>query len=225
MKLSLATALILATGLMSLLAPPRVIAGQLDIQNNLAVIRSADYASGLAWSGTLATGLFNGRNGGDWAGTGGTGGNAIMSSFAHADYLSHGFEYTAVGTIFNSDLIAIGYTPFTTIIGLIAVGNYDNFLAYTYAGDANLDGVIDHWDFDLFAIGESGAGRISWLTGDFNYDGVVNAADRSIMERNYTQQSEPLGLGWTPTPVPEPGTSALLGFSALVALIVRRARR
>ena len=48
-------------------------------------------------------------------------------------------------------------------------------VAYTYYGDANLDGAVTISDFNTLAshFGTSGP----WGLGDFNYDGVVNLLD------------------------------------------------
>ena len=57
-----------------------------------------------------------------------------------------------------------------TTFGGVAVDNTSVLIRYTWVGDANLDGVVN--SADLAMISSNGS---TWSTGDFNYDGVVNA--------------------------------------------------
>ena len=99
-------------------------------------------------------------------------------------------------------------------------------VAYTYAGDSNLDGVVDTSDFMALAqnFGKHGSST-TWMTGDFNYDSVVNALDFNLVASNFGAPaaftaSAPPVLG---SVVPEPAT---LGLLAVIApLAIRRRRR
>src|SRR5204863_8504402 len=65
-----------------------------------------------------------------------------------------------------------------TTIANSTVGYKDNgggqtLVAYTLAGDANLDLTVDTVDFNLLAASFSQSGKF-WENGDFNYDGSVD---------------------------------------------------
>jgi hypothetical protein len=84
---------------------------------------------------------------------------------------------------------------------------------YTYAGDANLDGIVNALDFNAVAtnFGISSSGL--WSQGDFNYDGAVNTADFMAMAQNF---GEVLASPAPGTVVPEPGMWAcILGIAGL----------
>ncbi len=88
----------------------------------------------------------------------------------------------------------------------------------TYAGDFNLDGVVDGADRAIwFANASTGS---TWQQGDANYDGVVNGLDRDLWFSHVGLPSLALDLPATAavTPVPEPGTLALLA-AALLGLL------
>ena len=110
------------------------------------------------------------------------------------------------------------------------MGLYDDTAAHevkvmaTYAGDFNLDGVVDNADKAIWlAHAFTGTG---WQQGDANYDGVGNGLDRDLWLAN---------VGLAPLPVvpsglssvPEPGTLALVAACPLgfLAYTLRRRRR
>jgi len=82
------------------------------------------------------------------------------------------------------------------------------FVLYTFAGDANLNGVIDQDDFDRVNANQ-GTTSPSYAKGDFNYDGVINGTDVAIINRNFALS------------VPEP---AMVLAPLLGLLSVRRRR-
>ena len=95
----------------------------------------------------------------------------------------------------------------------------------TYAGDFNLDGVVDNQDKAIwFANAFSGT---TWQQGDANYDDTVDGLDRDLW---LAHVGLPSVSGSLPaagiTPVPEPGTMMLLAVG-LIALLAgaRRKRR
>ena len=67
-----------------------------------------------------------------------------------------------------------------------------------------------------------GASGKVWQTGDFNYDGVVNALDFNAIATNFGQTSPPatLALG---SVVPEPCTVGVL-LTAMTGMLIRRRR-
>ena len=85
----------------------------------------------------------------------------------------------------------------------------ETLIQYTYYGDANLDGDVDTTDLALLGAG------LGW--NDFNYDGVVNAADYALYDTSR--------LTLHPESVPEPACCSLLAVGALMALRRRPAAR
>ena len=81
------------------------------------------------------------------------------------------------------------------------------------AGDCNLNGTVDQNDFDI-VLGNFGSAG-GWAQGDFNYNGVIDQNDFDLVLGNFGSSFAPApvyrasGAGFSP--VPEPGTLALLG--------------
>jgi autotransporter-associated beta strand protein len=101
-------------------------------------------------------------------------------------------------------------------------------VAYTYYGDANLDGKVDTLDFNSLAANFGGTDK-SWMQGDFNYDGTVDMLDFNFLAANFGQTlagAPDSGGGNISGAVllPEPvvGLTALFIFGSLAA---RRRRR
>jgi fibronectin-binding autotransporter adhesin len=93
----------------------------------------------------------------------------------------------------------------------IAADSTTIVIKYTWLGDANLDGIVN--SADLTAISSTGT---TWQTGDFNYDGKVNADDYALYMLGDTASS---GQSIT-TVLPEPALTGILAS----ALIIRRRR-
>jgi hypothetical protein len=98
-------------------------------------------------------------------------------------------------------------------------------IAYTYYGDANVDGTVNTGDFNALAAAFNGAG--DWQNGDFNYDGVVNALDFNTLASNYGLALPSGGLSPSlganlGTLVPEP--SSLAGAALATCSLIRRRR-
>ena len=107
----------------------------------------------------------------------------------------------------------------------------DLVLAYTYAGDANLDGRItmdDYLQLDTgFLFGGTG-----WANGDFNHDGSVGVADYVLIDTNLAaggnvvlaEQMQTLHASWfgasygaameAVTAVPEPASRVVAGVGS-----------
>src|SRR4030095_12926834 len=98
---------------------------------------------------------------------------------------------------------------------------------YTYAGDANLDGVIDGGDYGIIDNFVQVPGADSYFNGDFNYDGVIDGGDYGIIDNNIQAQGAPfpvsgsIGLSGV-TAVPEPSAC---GFAILAAARAAFGRR
>ena len=151
--------------------------GKLDLRDNSLIV----HATSLTKNATLAAvsaELARGFNAGHWNGFG-------LGSFFAANDDSH---RTALGVLLNDR--GDGQPLYNVFGGLAATAN-DILVAYTYYGDANLDGLVDGTDFALadngFNFGLSG-----WRNGDFNYDGQINGADYSILDNGYHFQGGPL---------------------------------
>ena len=62
----------------------------------------------------------------------------------------------------------------------------------TYAGDANLDGVIDAGDYGLIDNFSPMPGASNWYNGDFNDDGVIDAADYGYIDNSFQMEGAAL---------------------------------
>ena len=113
---------------------------------------------------------------------------------------------------------------------------------YTYAGDANLDGVVNAGDYIQIDnnVSVHGGALTGWYNGDFNYDGVVNGDDYTLIDNAFNTQggvslaaapAQATELIASPTDqiagssaVPEPASLGLIGL-ATASFCMRRRRR
>jgi hypothetical protein len=141
--------------------------GQLDLADTRAVIDAGD-------ANLVRQYLQTAYADGTWTGPG------LTSSVAATDPLSA----AAIGYVTASQL---GTTAWGGIVGLTGS---ELLTRLTVAGDANLDGRIDSDDFSLLDRGLRSHGG-SWMLGDFDYSGVVDAADAWLQQRSYLLQTDP----------------------------------
>lgn len=176
--------------------------GKLDIVSGLAIF---DYSGVNTRLATVKAAVTSGYNSGSWNGSG------IVSSIAAA---------TPGGT----PRWAVGYGEFSAL-GLAGTSFFGQtvdsttiVLALTYAGDANLNRVVDSTDFAMLAAGYGSSGVV-WTQGDFNYDNKVNTQDFNLLAGNFGQSVAAPTLGAI---VPEPGVAALCSVLSFAAMRRRR---
>jgi GH18 family chitinase len=169
--------------------------GKLNINNNRLVV---DY-TGASPIATLLPKLLSGRNGGNWNG------NGIHSSAAAADPSKN----AAIG---YAEASSLGITSF----GSVSVDATSLVLRQTYYGDTDLNGAVDGDDLSRTDRGFA-RNTPSWLTGDFDYDNALTAADYTLIHKAFAASGpviEPEDLSPTlepvsaaePTPVTAPST-------------------
>jgi hypothetical protein len=130
-------------------------------------------------------------------------------------------NYTTLGTLLADTRQALQDGRLTTSLSADghALGYADNgsgslTVAYTFAGDANLDGRVNAVDFNVLASNFS-TGAKFWSQADFNYDGSVNTLDFNALARNFGQ-SLAIPLAPLGGQVPEPASaSPMLGLGLL----------
>jgi hypothetical protein len=208
------------------------IAGTLDLGKNDMIVQGA----GESGYGTINSQVASGRGvGALWTGTG------ITSSAAAALPST-----TALAVVMNDanqtpDGSLSGTAIFTTFDGQ-SVSDGDVLVKYTFAGDANLDGVVDAADYEQIDNGFNSQGTATvlsgWFNGDFNYDGVINGDDYTLIDNAYNSQgsvsyaSDSAGpaemiasvaeqIPGGSTAVPEP---AAMGLLTIAGLLCRRRR-
>ena len=66
-----------------------------------------------------------------------------------------------------------------------AISSHAILMRFTYAGDANQDGLVDAADSQYLNANVNGnLGRTGYLWGDYNYDGVVDSNDQAYLDTN-----------------------------------------
>jgi endonuclease/exonuclease/phosphatase family metal-dependent hydrolase len=192
--------------------------GTLNLNNNDMIVQGVG-VTGLAAITSQIAHARNTGSGGLWTGTGITSSSAAVTA-----------NNTALGVELNSD--GSENTLVSNFDGK-AVINTDVLVKYTYAGDANLDGVVNGSDYTLIDNSFNSSAPATWRNGDFNYDGKINGDDYILIDNSFNSEGSvtyaaapvaPTEMVATNTSqVPEPATSVLLIVSS-VGLLARRRR-
>jgi arylsulfatase A-like enzyme len=187
---------------------------KLDVGDGKLIVSAGNVGS---WNGSGYTGISGliasgRRDDGSWSG------NGIVTTQSAAIVPN---ALTSVGVASASDAARAGGT-----FGGFTVAAADVLVAYTYTGDANLDGVISGDDY--FAIDSAFPQRLTgWINGDFNYDGRIDGDDYFYIDSNFRAQTAPIpmtgGSGGAVgfVAVPEPSCLALV-LPLLHTIVSRR---
>ena len=120
-----------------------------------------------------------------------------------------GFDLTGDGVVDSQDVDA----------WLVEAGAENNANGGAFLrGDANLDGVVDVSDFNIWN-GAKFTANSHWCSGDFNADGSVDVSDFNEWNGNKFNTSDSV------TAIPEPGSLGMMLLAGLFGLrLVRRKR-
>jgi len=145
--------------------------GLLDLKDNDLLVGSADVADVRGW-------IVSAYDGGTWQGYG------ITSTWITPG--THALAYSA------GDDAAINWMGGS--FGGESFGSSAVLVKYTYAGDANLDGMVDVVDLGILSTNWQQYG--GWTRADFNYSGFVDIVDMGILSTNWQKGvGDPLRMG------------------------------
>jgi hypothetical protein len=193
--------------------------GKLDLTNNKLIVAGGD------------VGAFNGTQYGGLTGK-------IASAYNFSNWDGPGITTTMpnAGPSIGTTTLAINTADATFYaggtFGGVNVSSGDVLVMYTYAGDVNLDGLVDASDYGVIDNYFQFPGTTGYANGDFNYDGVIDAGDYGIIDNTFQLQGPPIPVNagvagiLSTTAVPEPTTAAIaLPLTAAASLMRLRRRR
>ena len=156
--------------------------GRLDLRDNDLIVRNADIGTfnGVTYDGVTGY-LAAAYNFGAW--------DLPGVATTMADAVERGVTTLAVTRI--SDVYGIDPTA-TEIYRGETVTGATVVVKYTYAGDVNLDGLIDGADYGTIDNYVQFPGTGGYQNGDFNFDGVIDGADYGLIDNSIQLQGEPL---------------------------------
>jgi hypothetical protein len=137
------------------------------------------YSSATGYSGVLGM-IASGYNFGQFDG------NGLITSMAAAHT-----GLTTLGAADASSIYGVGAGETVLYQGETIDGS-TVIVKYTYAGDANLDGVIDGGDYGQIDNNAQVSGAWAYFNGDFNYDGVIDGGDYGVIDNNIQAQGAAL---------------------------------
>jgi hypothetical protein len=162
----------------------------------------------------------SGLNGGAWDGTG------IVTSQSDA---ANGL--TTIGVATGAQVRdGLGATATDTWAGQTITGA-STLAMYTYAGDLNLDGLVNGDDYASIDFNSSDPNASGYVNGDINYDGVINGDDYAAIDFAVNAQGAPFfasgaadvgSSSLAVTAVPEPTSLGLIAAAAGMLLSRRR---
>ena len=117
--------------------------------------------------------------------------NALVAAIADGSNDTQ-YDLTGNGTVGTEDL-----TEWLAIAGAAENAAGNPYLP----GDANLSGVVDYLDFNIWADNRI-TSNAAWCLGDFDATGVIDFLDFNIWADNRFQSSRPV--------VPEPSSAPLM---------------
>jgi len=196
------------------------VGGRMDLKDNKLIVAGGDVGTfdGVAYTGISGM-IQRGYNFSAWDGDG------LVTTMPDAGP-TRGVTTLAVAT---ADEVFYAGGNF----GGVPVASADVLVMYTYAGDVNLDGVVDGADYGTLDNWIQFPGTAGYVNGDVNYDGVIDGADYGVLDNSIQLQGAPIPINAAPSSelsgvsaVPEPaGGFALLTAAAAARLSRRRRRR
>jgi autotransporter-associated beta strand protein len=192
----------LSTPALTIAGTPAAPTGKLDLTTNSAIINYLGTSPADAVRQQILAGRGGAGLGKTWNGTG------ITSSAAAAAEA----ETRSVGYAENISLPLGAYTTFRGQ----QVDDTTVLIAFTWTGDANLDGVVN--DDDVTIVGATyapGVAQASWARGDFDYNGFVDDDDVTLLGVFYDPSAAPVG-----GPPAEPGAGAVAAVPEPATLIL-----
>lgn len=145
----------------------------LDLKDRRLVI---DYTPGNSPLASITGSIVAGRAGGNWNQPG------IVTSQTLAKLPS---QLATLGVVEASGVVNFGAST-TAVWRGETVDQSSVLVAYTFAGDANLDGAINGDDYFAIDVGFSSHAH-SYFNGDFNYDGHIDADDYFLIDSSYNK--------------------------------------
>ena len=110
----------------------------------------------------------------------------------------------------------------------MSVAADDVIVMYTWAGDANVDGLISGDDLAALDFSFAVPGASGWYNGDFNHDGIISGDDYAAVDFNIVAQGAPFSTAapaaTSLTAVPEPAGGLAASFVGC-SMFARRRRK
>ena len=144
----------------------------LDLGDNDMIVRNA-------LVGTSSNGVYNGIAG------------FIQSGRLFSNMLAAQEGLTVPAAAKFGDIMGMGDSD-TDVWNGQTINGAAVIIKYTWAGDGNLDGVIDGGDYGIIDNFIQAPGATGYFNGDFNYDGVIDGGDYGVIDNNIQAQDGPL---------------------------------
>jgi hypothetical protein len=126
-------------------------------------------------------------------------GSSFATAYAYGDWSGNGITSSVAGA---NPLYTLGMNSASAVLGISdteqaewrgrTVDGTAVIVRFTYAGDVNLDGLVDASDYGSIDNWVQFAGTSGYANGDLNFDGVIDAADYGIIDNGVQMQGAPL---------------------------------